>query len=84
MRKESSKSNSGELIVSVSEYQYLKSLEDAIKHPERYLSKDSDYPTPMEIISAFEAIQNSTDTDSGEFMELEEFIKNSDVNEYKI
>lgn len=40
------KSSNSFIEIPIEEYEYLKSLEDAVKHPERYINDDPDYLTP--------------------------------------
>ncbi len=64
------------VIIPLEEYDYLKSLEDSIKHPERYKNiEDPDYLTPEEIVLVFETNQKIKRGDYSEFVSLEEMEK---------
>ncbi len=64
------------VLISIDEYEYLKSLEDAIKHPERYENNDDpDYPTSEEIVLIFEENKKVKDGDFSGFMNLGDYSK---------
>jgi hypothetical protein len=66
------------VIIPLEEYDYLKSLEDSIKHPERYKNnEDPDYLTPEEIVLIYEANQKIKKGDYSDFVSLEELKGNS-------
>ena len=70
--------NSSEPIVLIplEEYNYLKSLEDSIKHPERYLNNDDpDYLTPEEIVLVYETNQKIKKRGYSDFVSIEEMKK---------
>ena len=78
MKSNTLKINSTEpmVIIPLEEYDYLKSLEDSIKHPERYRSNDDpDYLTPEEIVLIYETNQKIKKGDFSEFVSLEEMEK---------
>ena len=61
------------LIITLKEYDYLKSLEDSIKHPERYRNnEDPDYLTPEEIVLAYETNQKIKKGDYSDFVNIED------------
>ena len=64
------------LIITLEEYDYLKSLEDSIKHPERYRNnEDPDYLTPEEIVLAYETNQKIKKGDYSDFVNIEDMKK---------
>jgi len=68
------------VLISLDEYEYLKSLETAVKHPERYENtNDPDYLSPAEIVFIYETNKKISDGDMSDFVGLEEYIKTRNV-----
>ncbi|MBK8549809.1 MAG: hypothetical protein IPL53_01615 [Ignavibacteria bacterium] len=63
------------VIIPLEEYDYLKSLEDSIKHPERYKNiEDPDYLTPEEIVLVYETNQKIKNGDYSDFVSIDEML----------
>lgn len=70
-------------MISADEYKYFKSLEEAIKHPERYSGEDPDYLTPEEIILAYETNKKLNGGDFSGFVDLDDYVDSSRLKEKK-
>jgi len=71
--------------ISIEEYEYLKSLEDAIKHPERYKDNDDpDYLTPEEIVLVYEANKKIKAGDLSNFISLDEYLAKTSKGKNRI
>lgn len=64
------------VIITLVEYEYLKSLEDSIRHPERYSNiEDPDYLTPEEIVLIYEANQKIKKREYSDFTSIDQMEK---------
>ena len=64
------------VLIPLQEYEYLKSLEEAIKHPERYANiEDPDYLSPEEIVLVYETNRKINEGDYSDFVSLEDVIE---------
>lgn len=64
------------VIITLEEYEYLKSLEDSIKHPERYRNiEDPDYLTPEEIVLIYETNQKIKKSEYSDFKSIDQMEK---------
>ena len=63
------------------EYEYLKSLEDSVKHPERYDGiEDPDYLSPLEIVLVYETNQKIKRGDYSGLVSLKDVMKDNSKN----
>jgi len=72
------------VIITLSEYEYLKSLEDSIKHPERYKNNDDpDYLSPEEIVQIYETNKKISKGDFSDYVSLSDYKKSLKTKEKK-
>lgn len=67
------KSSNSFIEIPIEEYEYLKSLEDAVKHPERYNNDDPDYLTPEEIVLVYKIIKRIKKGDYSGYVNLNNY-----------